>query len=318
MQDGTRRSIQEFWIDFLLEEELSCSPEFAGRFLEQCGFDGGSIREVRHSVCDQFGETDVLADCILLSGSPGALLIEDKINASFQHQQAERYRLRGEAGVSDGRWTAFRTVLVAPTRYIGTGTHGFDVAIPLEHLTEWVCPNDPGRAEFKRARLLQAIEKKNATGIQIVDEVMTRYRAWYSARIEEFNSRTGSHFVAPAPRPAWHGDNWIQFKSSALPAACELRHMSRTGIVDLTVKDAPISALVSLKPLLTPSMSLQAKGRYKQHSAIEISITPIEDFANLDGIAPIVDLALGRARELEQFLISNLDLVNKALPRSSR
>ncbi len=314
----SKRSIQEFWIDFLLEEELACSAEFAEQFVARCGFPGATIEEVVHSQSDQFGETDLLVSCTIQGGSAAILLIEDKINAAFQHQQAERYRLRGDAAVSGGRCVAYRTVLVAPDRYLGTAKHGFDVAIPLEHLMEWVCSNDAGRAEFKRARILRAIEKKNATGIQIVDEVMTQFRAWYSARIEEFNARTGTRFVAPAPRLAWHGDNWIQFKSADLPAGCALRHMSQTGIVDLTFLDVPIDAVADLESRLTAPMSLKAKGSFKQHSAIEVAVPRIEDFANLDAAVSIVELALDYAREMELLVISNIDFIRPALTKTQK
>ena len=60
--------MQEFWLDFLIEEELSCSPEFARKFVERCGFAGAAVEYVLHSQSDQFGETDLFVECSVPSG----------------------------------------------------------------------------------------------------------------------------------------------------------------------------------------------------------------------------------------------------------
>lgn len=192
------RSIQEFWIDFLLEEEFSCCPRFAAAFAQACGLalDEAAPIEVTHSAVDEFGEADlVVRFTVVGSDARVALLIENKITAAFQPEQAARYRQRGQSGVDREFWADYRTVLVAPDRYIQSG-HGFDFAIALETLAEWIGRADPSRHSYKSARLLKAIEKKNATGIQVIDPVMTEFRAWYGQHLAEF----GAGFVPPASR----------------------------------------------------------------------------------------------------------------------
>jgi len=99
------RSIQEFWIDFLLEEEFTVDPAFLTSFLSECGFEFADAEalQVVHSVSarDQYGvgESDLIVVFTYTGEGEsvrGALLIEDKINAAFQPNQAERYRYRGE------------------------------------------------------------------------------------------------------------------------------------------------------------------------------------------------------------------------------
>lgn len=312
-QLSTKRSIQEFWLDFLIEEELSCSPPFAQKFVEQCGFAGAAVKYVVHSQSDQFGETDLFVECALPSGNTVVLLVEDKITASFQLEQADRYRKRGEAGRLAGSWSAYKTVLVAPQRYLGSSDHGFDKTISLEDLAEWICPTDELRASFKRARLQLAIDKKNATGVQIVDDEMTNYRRWYSETMVSFQAKQGSRFIIPTPRLAWWGDDWIRWKSDMLPAPCEFRHMSRTGIIELGFNHVPLAQLESIQHLLGSEMQLRATGRHKQHSAIQVHVPPIKDFSDLQAAAVVVDSALGFAKRLEDFAMTNSAALSQAL-----
>src|SRR5262249_7297733 len=133
------RSIQEFFIDLLLEEEFTVDPAFLQAFVDACHspFLVKAAERVSHSVSDKNGEADLVV--IVAVERPNgetaklALLIEDKITAGFQPGQAERYRKRGEDGLSEGRWDSYVTVLVAPSAYI-PHAHGFDTAISLEQI----------------------------------------------------------------------------------------------------------------------------------------------------------------------------------------
>ena len=152
------RSIQEFWIDFLLEEEFAANPEFIGEFLMKCDWlrENPRIVDVAHSVGDKYGEADLIV--IFEQGhgeksSREALLIEDKINAAFQPKQAERYQQRGLDGINAGRWTAFHTVLVAPQAYV-SNTHGFDKSVTLEAICDLICPDNVSRRKFRVRRVL--------------------------------------------------------------------------------------------------------------------------------------------------------------------
>jgi hypothetical protein len=51
-------------------------------------------------------------------GTTQALLIENKIDAKWQAEQAARYRVRGDKGIEAEDWQAYRTVLVAPDQFV--------------------------------------------------------------------------------------------------------------------------------------------------------------------------------------------------------
>ncbi|MBW1279580.1 hypothetical protein, partial [Escherichia coli] len=63
-----------------------------------------------------------------------------------------------------------------------------------------------------------------------------------------------SGFVPPAPRPAYYDDNWIQWTSTALPPACRFRHLTRTGIVDLSFANVPLAEAEWLRALIPASI----------------------------------------------------------------
>lgn len=314
----TKRSIQEFWIDFLIEEELSCNKEFARAFLDRCGFTDATVKTVLHSQSDEFGETDVFVLCVKSDGQVGVLLIEDKITASFQTDQAKRYRMRGMSGVQGGQWATFKTVLLAPSKYIGASDHGFDEAIALEEVSDWICSDDSARGAFKRSRLQKAIDKKTASGVQIVDEEMTEYRRRYTDRIIAYNAEFGTGFIPPIPRLAWWGDDWVQWVSEHLPSQCKFRHMSRTGIMEIGFQSLSRDAAEPILPYLSSSMKLVATGRHKQHSAIQISIKPITDFCDCPESAETVGKALECAKELQDLVLARREIIDRLLQGTRR
>src|SRR5882757_43844 len=134
---GGGPSVEEIHVDFLLWEELQASRLFAREFAKYCtktsDYDE-TILPVQHSVMDDLGESDLIFRYRNQAGESVAILIEDKIGAPLQRQQAERYRKRGARGVPKS-WDRFLTCIVAPERYL-QWVEGFDVSLPLETIIE--------------------------------------------------------------------------------------------------------------------------------------------------------------------------------------
>ena len=301
------RSIQEFWIDFLLEEEFRVDPNFARLFLAEAYPENKildvRVREVIHSMTDKFGEADLVVlfertqeGC---EGAQIALLIEDKITASFQPLQADRYRRRGEDGKKTGLWREYRTVLVAPEKYLpGDQTHGFDAKLPLEQIKHWLCPSDEARHRYKCARIDEAIAKKNISGVQIVDPAMTAFRATYYAYLQDFNARRKTNFVGRLPRPTYWGDYWFKLKSADLPLWSRLRHRAPTGDVSIDFYAVDIKNVAGLREVLDQDMRLLATGKYLQHTSIRLGIPKIASFESFEDSRNTVEAALQAAERL--------------------
>jgi hypothetical protein len=238
-----------------------------------------------HSSWDKYGEADliVVATATKPSGETVqlAILIEDKITAAFQPSQASRYHLRGAEGVTNGQWTCFKAVLVAPSAYI-TAEHGFDAAVSLEEIKEWICLGDPARRLFKTAKIDEAISKKNVTWVQIVDPEMTSFRAAYYSYLQEFNAGHGTDFTMRPPAPTYWGDSWFILRSAALPNSAQIRHMPQSGSIELSFKDTNVTKTAALSALLDKDMKLLPTGKYKQHTTIRLAAPKIpvfDDFA---------------------------------------
>ena len=327
-QIRSSRSVREFRIDFLLEEEFACDLGFAKKFAARCGLleDISAVLQVACSVSDRHGEADVVA---LLQAGCGdsaskrvALLIEDKITAEPQPDQAKRYRQRGEEGRGE-LWDDYRTVLVSPSTYIGE-KDGFDCAIPLEELMDWLSASDPSRAEFRSRKLKEAIEKKNATGVQIVDQAVTALRANYYAYLLEFNQRHGTDFSIPIPKPVYRGELWFNISSKTLPPWAKMRHKARTsmkaatGLMELAFPDTSATQLMDgLSSRLESGMRIVANGTYGQHTAIEIEVPELWESAPFDEESAKLELALSAGERLWRWLQANAALV-EPLVKSSK
>src|ERR1035441_3454935 len=106
-----------------------------------------------------------------------ALLIEDKIDAAFQPDQARRYKRRGELGVPE-LWSAYATCLVAPSAYIKVG-HGFQFEAALEAISPLLSPDSLQRRLFKQKVIKNAIESQSLVGPKIEISKITEFRRRY-------------------------------------------------------------------------------------------------------------------------------------------
>jgi hypothetical protein len=104
-------------LDLLLLEELYSSPAFRSFVSNTAGFPElaeESLTSVFRSVTHSSGESDLELYLELADGQRAVLLIENKIDASLQPAQAERYKQRAGACVASGDVDTARTLLVAP------------------------------------------------------------------------------------------------------------------------------------------------------------------------------------------------------------
>ena len=102
--------------DLLFLEEFISSPDFTDFFLRSIGLSnlGLSFLKASRSVTDSTGESDLEVTLKDDNNQNFVLLLENKVNAGFQPQQADRYRARGTAYVNHSKANAFATVLLAP------------------------------------------------------------------------------------------------------------------------------------------------------------------------------------------------------------
>jgi len=315
---GAGPTVQEVHVDFLLEEEFSSDPEFLRSFVKAARQPGTAfqVERVRHSVSDQSGEADLIVVYRQLEGAAErvAILIEDKIRASFQPRQAERYRERGDAGTGL-EWNRYWTCLVAPKSYmVARPDHGFDAAVALEQVKEWLAVSEPRRREFKVGVIDQAIEKALRTGVQNVDPVMTAFRANYFAFFEEFFKDRRQDVHTRPPAPTWAGDSWFDVRSRLLPDGAYINHKSEVGFVDLTFPKTSAALLRSVEPWLEDGMRIEQTNK---SAAIRVEVSTIKRFDDFAQQRPKVAEALSSVDRLLQFYVRERSRLEPVL-RSAR
>lgn len=162
-------SVRERDIDFLLVEELLSSREFVDFLFHKLQLPTcDELVNVQRSLNDfGLGETDVLVEYKHDTKSI-AVLIENKLDAIFQPQQAERYTSRAEKYVSDGKHHETYSVLVAPRQYIERQRE-FSHSISYEDVASYFNDSAMGPRGTYKATLLKIASEKLRRGYVAVN-----------------------------------------------------------------------------------------------------------------------------------------------------
>lgn len=190
-------------IDLMLVEELHASGDFVTWMAGRAGLAGQPAAwDVKHSKrrTRSRREIDIFLEIDALGGQRAALLIENKLDATEQPDQAESYREELDA-LAEGYGSA-AMVIVCPDAY--TAQHGeftgkFDAVVSYEDIREYFleAAGEAGsevvlRYRFRAEILDQAINKHRRGYTPIPDKVVGDFNARYVALLAE---------VAPEIRP---------------------------------------------------------------------------------------------------------------------
>jgi hypothetical protein len=161
-------SIQERDVDLILLEEFYTDDSFCEWFIDELGFPALTNKVgVWRSISDfGLGETDLLFAYISNDTKIG-ILIENKLDASFQDEQYNRYFKRAEEYVKKERFDKAFVVLVAPDLYCKNQSD-FDFYISYEKIAERFAFTGSNRNLFKR-ELLQIASEKLRRGYQPIN-----------------------------------------------------------------------------------------------------------------------------------------------------
>jgi hypothetical protein len=190
-------------VDLLLVEELYASPAFVRWFAARAGILGGvSSSTVLHSKrrTRNRREIDIFVELRMRDSGQRALLIENKLDASDQPDQAESYREELDRIADD--YSGAAMLIVCPQGYASEHvafTNKFDAVVTYEELAEYFdqCAATLDgecemRAQFRRDIIKQAVNKLRRGYTPISNDVVGDFNARYVALLAE---------VAPAIRP---------------------------------------------------------------------------------------------------------------------
>ena len=288
-------------VDLLLAEELAVNPAFGGHFKSLTKFAGetANVSDVWVSKSNSLGESDLLVVYRREDESRFALLIEDKVDAGLQPDQAERYRMRAERDRSDGIYDDFEVVLCAPGFYLANhgGLDGFDNRISFEQLSDFLGAGDQ-RAKYRAALLRTAADTKKINAWVREDDPATN--AFWDAA---YDLASKEYPILEMKRPALTKDSvWIVFRPRDLPTmpkrvSVELK--GKNGQVDLTFANTTSHVFQPLvSHLLQPGMTVHQTGAA---AAIRLKAPA---FTIADGIPdglPKVKAAFAAAARLIEF-----------------
>ncbi|MFQ5931532.1 MAG: hypothetical protein ACE5MM_03905 [Nitrospiraceae bacterium] len=292
-------------IDLLFLEELRVAPDFRDWLTRQLLDDEPQIDEfvgVWHSVSDtSYGESDLIY-VVTLVGSDGTvgILIENKIGAVFQPDQAHRYRKRGEKGKKDGWWDRFVTCLVAPSRYLhGKHTEIFDREFPYEPIADWFACRSDDRAKHKEDLLRCAIEQSRTGWQMIPDATVTGFFKSYwkiaSAEFPELRMQT------PGDLPA--KSTWACFNRTGLPKGIVIFHKLEKGFVDLSFSATLSSDLAAAySEVLEGDMEIHQTNK---SSVVRMEVPIVDAYEAFDGQTGNVRTCLEAAKRLLNFYREN-------------
>lgn len=226
-------------LDVLLAAHLTASNAFRTLVMQHASGQAlpHTVLSCQVSASTDAGETDLLLVVRLHTeeGRRLAFMLEDKIDAAFQPEQATRYRQRGEQGVLDGEWDTYRTCLVAPSAYIAQVPQPdeWDGYLALENVAAWAWAVG-GPHEIFLARVCAEAIAKQADGTNRASPEATAFWQAYREAAAELLPELK---ITRLPPVVSRASPWPRFGVGSLPMGVLLEHKPQQGRVDLTVQD---------------------------------------------------------------------------------
>lgn len=221
--------------DLLLLEEWCVNAGFAEWLLERFGISERYSRfDGYHSVTDpRYGESDLL----LIAENDSdkiALLLENKIDAAPQENQAERYFLRAETIRRELGLSNTAVGIIAPDNYLRNDREAdrYPTRISYESIAEWFAAEADPRSRYRAAVVKAAIEKERRGYRPIKDEQVSRF--WHDYWEYMKRSVPEVHMKEPEIVPA--GSDWPELRFSWFPERWKLVHKLGRGVLDLETK----------------------------------------------------------------------------------
>lgn len=194
-------------IDRLICEELYCSQAFFDLFLAKISRKGAKLVSIFHSKRNEFGETDIEV-IYEYDECRHAILIEDKISAEPQPDQAERYKSRGEKDVKEGLYVDFYTFIVAPQRYINNPANmadKYDYHVTHDEIVKYFCQSDDPHNEFRRNCFSTSLVKCQYNSRTMKYEALPEFFVGYAKLLEssEYRNLQIIHLPQTSTKPNW-------------------------------------------------------------------------------------------------------------------
>ncbi|AZO32453.1 PD-(D/E)XK nuclease family protein [Mesorhizobium sp. M1B.F.Ca.ET.045.04.1.1] len=293
--------VEEIVTDVLAMDLLHSSQDFFSKVLAVAGEPQDlKLVAIRRSIADtSLGETDIE---IVASGSNGscAILIENKVRAPLMDRQFARYRMRGEAGVQEGKWTRFRVLLMSPRSYFEAldAEHSsyIDANLSYEEVSEFL----GGYPEFafKRHVFESAITDFRKGYVKSADvAMMDFYKNYWSVASSEF-----PQLRMPKPDIVGKDGSWIYFPGLYSGNSVRLIHKFKGIGCELAIATRNAESLgEALLPYLEPDMMVRPT---KSMAFVNVRTPAINHTLDFETIRPEVVYNLQTLDRLRNFAMN--------------
>lgn len=293
-------SIQERDIDFILLEELNVNPRFSNWFISNLNLPiATAVNGAWRSISEfGLGETDILFS-YQSSEHPIFILIENKLDASFQDDQASRYEQRAEQYKENGHCHQAFCLLIAPESYCNNQSD-FDTFLTYESIIDFFNKEQTKRSVFKADLLKIAVDKLRRGYQAINDSTVQKFWIAYWEYIQK------NHPTLEMKRP-----DIVPFNSDWPMLFCKdlsgivFYHKMANGHTDAGFQ-FEISDLERLSISLPNDMSIE---KHKKTFSIRMIAPPIDRTQTLTSQVDKVAMGLRNIEKIRDWISNNRSLI---------
>jgi len=295
-------SIQERDIDLLLLEELSVNKTFCSWLVKELNFPkySSSINVLRSISDFGLGETDILFS-YNSENQKIFVLIENKLDASFQHEQSERYTKRSIQYVNEGHCDQALCVLIAPKLYCKNQTN-FQHHLFYEKIAEELVAKNTKRSVFKSKLLQIGIEKLRRGYSPINSEIVQNF--WQKYFQYKENQYPALSMKKPEIIP--HNSDWPILFDNELKNVIFYHKLSQ-GNIDAAFKGYSESFEKEIKNVLIDEIKYI---KHKNDFSLRLNCPKIDRTINFDKQIIKVEEGLASMEKLRSWILSNLPSIN--------
>lgn len=172
------------------------------------------------------------------------VLIEDKISASEQPDQDERYHRRGKQGVKEGWFDRYVTCICAPREYLAdlAPESQYDYRIEYEAIADWFSQQGDARSKWRCSVIREAVSQGRKGYVKQVNSAVSEFHTAYYVRLQG----TQPNLQMARPTPKGSAGTWIILWVAGWPKTIHLNHKLRRGSVELSFERNTREQLLAL------------------------------------------------------------------------
>lgn len=246
-------------IDLILLEEWNVNPRFVRFFIAKELKIKKVIdsAEAWHSVTDEFGEADLVLS-FQVGEEKNLILLENKIAATAQENQAARYLLCAQKYLDEGICNQVHIVIAAPERYLRGNAEAqkYPAQISYEIIKSF-WKSDNARARYRANMMQLAITQERRGYSAKLDEQVTGFWRDYYWCLQEQIPQAIMKEPVIVPRLA----DWPDIRYSWFPARWVIRHKFARGCIDLETRLSPEEAEAFIDRINCQNIELAQTGK---------------------------------------------------------